>query len=407
MSESSSTTSSKRTLEESSPRDAEVHKKVKRTDVSTDAAQVDEKKNQKKLNKKLRKQEKKREQQQVADQTTPATSRPAAAAAASSTSSEPTMPVTNTPIDTSKPLFPYKTDDLDHAETPFEAYQDIAPILKHLCHALGKTPKTLKIYDPYYCGGKVKTHMSALGYDNCYNEKEDFYAFAESGSSKGPGDYDVLMTNPPYSVSHVERLFKYCIKSKKPYLLLLPHFFYTESYYKPTIGADVSNLFFICPGLQRGRYGYTPPQWAGVERGGEDGSSSSSSSTAIAPFPTFWYCNAGSNTKQVLKKWSKGNATMTTTASSSSGDGGATSSRLELFQSHVFLARTTSDLPNEFKSEFDLQRKRANPKARKKMAAKRQEMSGGEVFEKKVPSKKAAEWRQKAQTQMKEAKLNK
>ena len=57
------------------------------------------------------------------------------------------------PAPTAKPSFPYEVDEADHAETPFEAYEDIGPVLKLIAQALKKTPNTLKIYDPYYCGG--------------------------------------------------------------------------------------------------------------------------------------------------------------------------------------------------------------------------------------------------------------
>ena len=280
--------------------------------------------------------------------------------------------------------FPYVTDPADHAETPLDAYSDILPILKSLAHQLHKTPSTLRIYDPYYCGGTIKTHFATLGYTNVYNEKEDFYAHADH-NAEGPGDYDVLITNPPYSGSHVERLFKYCCKNPdKPFLLLLPMYFYTESYYSETIGkpANLHNLFFICPGLGR-RYGYTPPAWSGVDRDGPP-------LAPIAPFPTFWFCSVGSHAKAVLKRWKAVN------------EKGKVEGRLEFFSQEVFMVRTTGELPNELKSEFDLARKRANPKQRAKMAKRRAEMVGGSEFVKKPPNKKAAEWRQKAQARLKE-----
>lgn len=303
-----------------------------------------------------------------------------------------------------KPAYPFVVDESDHAESPLDAYEDIVPILKQLARSLGVKPKALKIYDPYYCGGAVKRHMAKLGFPNCYNEKEDFYEFAE-GSAKGPGKYDVLMTNPPYSGKHVERLFRYCARNPaKPCLLLLPHYFYTEPYFKKTIGSPtaMSSLFFLCPGLGR-RYGYTPPVWAGAKGGVARSSTGASEGTAsIAPFPTFWYCCAGQHTKTVVKRWKAQHEDKVTDAAS----------RLATFQAHVFIARTTGDLPNELKSEFDLQRKRPNPRARKKMAKKRQQMTGETEDEsspaaaKKPPSKSAAMWRQKAQAQQKRERMN-
>ena len=48
-------------------------------------------------------------------------------------------------------VHPFETKVEDHCESPLEAFEDIAPILERLAKDLGKTPETLKIYDPYYC----------------------------------------------------------------------------------------------------------------------------------------------------------------------------------------------------------------------------------------------------------------
>lgn len=49
---------------------------------------------------------------------------------------------------------PFQVDPKDHAETPFEAYRDLEPILHRLALSLGKTKSTLRIYDPFYCAGR-------------------------------------------------------------------------------------------------------------------------------------------------------------------------------------------------------------------------------------------------------------
>ena len=51
----------------------------------------------------------------------------------------------------------------------------------------------------------------------------------------------------------------------------------------------------------------------------------------------------------------------------------AAGSRATKFAARVFLARSSGDLPNELKGEFDKQKKRPNPKARRKMAKRRRE----------------------------------
>ena len=236
----------------------------------------------------------------------------------------------------------------------------------------------------------MKRHMSSLGFPRCYNEQEDFYAFAEGGAT-GPGEFDALITNPPYSGKHVERLFRFCARTpEQPFFLLLPHYFYTEPYFKETLGAPTAmgSLFFVCPGISR-RYRYLPPAW------NESATGEGSAAAGIAPFPSFWYCSAGKHTKALVKRW------RALHEDQSEGDG-----RAAKFHSRVFIARTTGDLPRELKSEFDLERKRPNPRARKKMAKKRQAMDeavGGAGMPRPPPSKRAALWRQRAQAQRKQA----
>jgi hypothetical protein len=61
--------------------------------------------------------------------------------------------------------FPYDADPSDHAETPDEAYADIAPLLATLAQRLGKTKETVRIYDPYFCNGGV---IRRLKVDACH-----------------------------------------------------------------------------------------------------------------------------------------------------------------------------------------------------------------------------------------------
>ncbi|CAM9401002.1 unnamed protein product [Choristocarpus tenellus] len=71
--------------------------------------------------------------------------------------------------------YPFEVEDVDHCETSERAYADVAPILKGLAASLGKLPKDLVIYDPYYCQGSVVGRLSALGFHQVINRKEDFY----------------------------------------------------------------------------------------------------------------------------------------------------------------------------------------------------------------------------------------
>ena len=55
--------------------------------------------------------------------------------------------------------------------------------------------------------------------------KEDFYLKHETGECP---DYDILVTNPPYSEDHIEKILNFCVNAGKPYFLLLPNYVYTK-----------------------------------------------------------------------------------------------------------------------------------------------------------------------------------
>lgn len=60
-----------------------------------------------------------------------------------------------------------------------------------------------------------------LGFETVYNRNEDFY---QARADKSYPEYDVLVTNPPFSGDHIERTFKFCIKSGKPWFLMIPQY---------------------------------------------------------------------------------------------------------------------------------------------------------------------------------------
>ena len=72
--------------------------------------------------------------------------------------------------------------------------------------------------DPFFCAGTMKTHLASLGFTSVRNENVDAYE-----SFKTPPDYDVLITNPPFSGNHVEKLMAFCKSQQpKPALILIP-----------------------------------------------------------------------------------------------------------------------------------------------------------------------------------------
>ena len=123
--------------------------------------------------------------------------------------------------------YPYDVNDDDHCETPACAYEHLVPILMKVAHVLGKTPSSLKIYDPYYCEGAVIARLAGLGFQSVYNKKEDFYQKIDTGTVP---EYDCLVTNPPYSADHMERLLEFCAQSTLPFFLLLPNYVYMKPY---------------------------------------------------------------------------------------------------------------------------------------------------------------------------------
>ena len=164
--------------------------------------------------------------------------------------------------------YPFQIDKDDHCETPFEAYEHINVFLEALCERLRKSKSELLVYDPYYCQGAVKRNLAQLGYTQVYNECEDFYAQIERGATP---KYDVLVTNPPYSGDHVQKILAFCVRQNRPWFLLVPNWAYTKPYYLDSLKLSEpwSHPFFLLP---QTRYTYFTPQ-----------------REKTSPFISFWY----------------------------------------------------------------------------------------------------------------------
>ena len=249
-------------------------------------------------------------------------------------------------------------DELDHCETPFEAYKDISMFLELYAKSIGKTKATLSIYDPYFCDGSIKKHFARLGYHNVYNVKEDFYERIKNNSTP---PFDVLITNPPYSSDHVDKLIKFTkditLKGKgKPFFLLLPNYVYTKAFYKAHM--EGVNVFYYVP--IKFRYYYTPPAW--VDK--SDGSSAlSKGKKSTSPFHSFWYIYGGSNAlnKLFIEKY------FNSIRGNISGERNY-GNRIDMLKQRIALCQTIRDIPYEYRGELDTQKKkRPNPKARKRL----------------------------------------
>lgn len=264
------------------------------------------------------------------------------------------------------PKYSFQVDETDHCETPVEAYRDLLDVLDRLCKSMNKTRATLQIYDPYYCNGGVKRKLASLGFESVINRNRDFYQDIENQDIPA---YDVLITNPPYSGIHMEKLLSFVNppnkndkKKKKnshhnkPWLFLLPHFVYTKDYYHRALKSKPlkDQIYFLVPEV---RYSYVPPSWV------EDGSTAlAKGKTKTAPFPSFWYCYTGN---KFPKSW----------LVETYGPTGSFHSKHPTRK--LRYASCSNDIPRDFKGEFDKTKKRPNPKARKRAAKKRREAMAG------------------------------
>lgn len=131
-------------------------------------------------------------------------------------------------------FFPYRANFNDHFETSEEALKDLMPVIEAMRSLVRPNcPESFTLYDPYYCNGAVKGHWEALGVPKVIHEKRDFYHDVEEGTV--PSHFDMLVTNPPYSDDHIQRLMEFLIGSNKPWAFLVPDYVATKDWYKELI----------------------------------------------------------------------------------------------------------------------------------------------------------------------------
>jgi hypothetical protein len=183
----------------------------------------------------------------------------------------------------------------------------------------------VRIYDPYFCNGGVIKRLKKHGFLKVYNRREDFY---EKIAGNSTPDFDILLTNPPYSVDHPAKILDFCCRSGKPWLLLVPNWVYIKDYYPwcPTSAAApqgyssgpkqfsrATEPVYLVPTQ---RYTYWTPPWLHASKYG----------VSTSPFPSFWFIQCGRYRDEILQ-WFKA---------------------LELrLKSNVSLAPSVTLLPNE------------------------------------------------------------
>lgn len=183
------------------------------------------------------------------------------------------------PAETLLGRYPYETEYGDHFETSYAAYRDLRPLLSLVATVVGKSKRELAIYDPYYCEGACIRHLRALGFENVRNVKEDFYASAVY-AGLGPPEYDVLVTNPPYSGDHKERIFRFAVACGKPWAVLVPAYVLEKSYFPMSV-----RPFFVSPNT--GSYDFDHPHGTGHD---------------VSPFESVWVVHLGQRTDALFRR---------------------------------------------------------------------------------------------------------
>ena len=223
--------------------------------------------------------------------------------------------------------------------TKKKAFQDIEPLLFALAARLKKPKADLRIYDPFYCEGSMVAHLNALGFASVHNRNEDFYEVRRRGAVP---EHDVLVTNPPFSGDHVERLLRWAREGNggRPFLLLLPNFVATKGWFDGNapwlfVVPAKEDYLFWAPGREGGRVRgrHILPKANGKE------------------FPCFWFAFLGEHHAKVLHWWRK------------------TGHRLHGHT--VTVAETAAELPRGARAE-----KRPNPRQRAKARRKQQQQPG-------------------------------
>jgi len=193
----------------------------------------------------------------------------------------------------------FATVALDHCETPVVAYEHLKSFLEKLSTtALKVRPYThLRIWDPFYCDGSTKRIFLQMGF-NIIHQNVDFYEIIREEPTIPR--YDVLVTNPPYSGDHIDRLLAFVVSqleqesTKKCCCLLLPNWVarkqdYTERFTNPLDKAG-HELFYLSPLVP---YTYNMPLWVTNDDRPEhvDGSGQTT------PYLSSWYMVVPSSLK--------------------------------------------------------------------------------------------------------------
>lgn len=189
--------------------------------------------------------------------------------------------------------FPYPTDYNDHFETPARAYEDILPLMEYVL--VGKRKVEATIYDPYYCAGRAATLLNDVFHQRrlqqsirIQHEKRDFYHDIQMNTVP---QYDILVTNPPYSSNHKERCLDYAVNQLKqygrPYFLLMPNYVAMKEYYRKLVMNDDNiQTYYVVPS-STSPYEYDHPEGTGYD---------------TPPFASIWFCGLAYTNQLTVSK---------------------------------------------------------------------------------------------------------
>lgn len=131
---------------------------------------------------------------------------------------------------------------------------------------------------------------------------QDFYAVQQAGAVP---EFDVLVTNPPYSADHCQRLLAFvggplCAGSGRPAMLLMPNYFADKDFFLEFSRRVPGGVCFVAP---KKRYHYWAPKGWRVHKHTHSGPKGERTS----PFVSFWYLTLGrqDEAEPLLVAWKK------------------------------------------------------------------------------------------------------
>lgn len=150
--------------------------------------------------------------------------------------------------------YAFAADYNDHFETPLAAYEDLRPALSSMVSGEANPV----IFDPYFCLGRMRTYLEQLGFSRVVNRNVDFY-------TTEPPPFDILVTNPPYSGDHKQRLLTFLLGVQAPFCLLLPAYTATKSYWREFVGAKKPAGYSFLYLMPPRSYEYDHPEGTGKD----------------------------------------------------------------------------------------------------------------------------------------------